>query len=207
MDVSILYYWDWDNLTEDEKTEIYAESATAAHLQLRREVEWVNELESICQRFVSGCYVASDTSLFWIRLYGFLTEISYQKPTFPITNSAQQSVADIVTEAAKRYDAIRCKLSDDEIIYIDYQRTIEAHLFPNTYFLHRKNPKRPVTRERNIRALNEKYSLAEIRQSIEQVEQLGSRDMIADAISRRISDNVTDFATYLRTPPPPISFD
>ncbi len=207
MDVSILYYWDWDNLTEDEKTEIHAEAASAGHLQIPREVQWMNELESICQRFLYGRNVSSDTSLFWIRLHGFLTEISYQKPTTPINNSAQQFIADIVAEAAKRYNAIRCKLSDDEIIYIDYQRTIEAHLFPKTYFLHRRSVRKPPIRERNIPALNRKYSLTEIRRSIERVEQLGSRDVIAEAISQRISEDVAGFATYLRAPTHPIPFD
>lgn len=193
----------WGHVPEAEQNELVADFSAQMGLGIDRKLGWATELAQVSARLASGRPSPSDLPLFWIRLHGMLAEMA---PTpwapYPPENEIQRRLVALDAETRKRYDAIRAAVTDDEIIYVDYRRTLEAHCYANSYFLRSKGKGEAVRliRSRFVTALDRECPLTEIRDAIGRVGAAGDPVRVAEVLAAKLAAPLASYAEWVNTP-------
>lgn len=119
----------------DERSEIRAEQVRI----------WVTRLRLAAGKLVTAPEPDPDVaSVFWIRLYGVLDEMLGSYKLFDGIATAQaQGLARRACEVRDAILALKAEFTEDELIYIQYRRDVEGHVWQDAYELtgHVNQPK------------------------------------------------------------------
>ena len=163
---------------------------------VRLECQWVENFAQYAEALAREGTAAAPAygALFWLRLYGVTSELLPKRSSFfrsigvdPASQVARPgSPLAFALETFRGMVTLRKVFTDDELIYADYRRHVEAHPTQGAYSV-RLSKKRAILERHGIPALNgREFTVAELNQAIERVLHAHrSEHAIAVAFARR----------------------
>jgi hypothetical protein len=107
----------------NEVKEWMVNQASWADIIPKQIVEWVKDLKRVSDSILAGTECPSDYGIFWVRLYGLLTEI--RKYFGPGTLVIEEKSGRIINELIER---ILAKFSQEEFLWIEHERMCHCHV-------------------------------------------------------------------------------
>ena len=141
-------------LSEEDRLTAMAAMVERGPIRATRELRWVQSLADSIERLATGNdrgqYVEA---VFWIRLHGLLTEI-LPKYLYARELGLKWGIADSIA-------TIKSALSREELVYAQYRRDGQAHVFEEAYELSVKKKSGTLKTSRRFGTIDETLSHSE----------------------------------------------
>jgi hypothetical protein len=168
-------------------------------IESRQLRNWVSDLAHVTTRIGAGDSTDPTAleSVFWIRLAGVLIEIpkKYRKAVELFGKHSPHPKSDLGLMFAlfAAIEALRARFDEDELLWIEYRRHVDAHVLQSAYSPQWAKSKDAPTSERLSQILGRSLSLAEWDAKLDRVfRRYLSEPAMAKDFARRALDSILE---------------
>ena len=183
------------------KRAVISDSFLQASTRPIQALQWVRNLN-----FVVGDIRNNSTSTgwFWVRLYGVLAELipNYKRlrDLFQTISPDSPQYLPALQKVCRALDSVRAKYTKEELLFIEYMRHCQAHVFQNSYYRTVANGKPKFNKGGGILG-DEQLPRIELRKAINEIllSYRADEDAAAVALAGRIEEEIQGVVVALES--------